>query len=447
MAEFKLDSSVEIRSSNNKKIYEKDKKILDICKILTEKGYVTKSSCEGHLNEIGFYIDENTKMLCIEFYGFVMFNKNYGISSMKLPKYWKYKEVNGKDGMYTTIHKSDPLFIIPIRKATDDEISKYGTMKYGEGHANKKNIKEIHDIDKITNKLDSFKNAYLNSLRSWANSLPDINKKDSLNEATQIKRLTGNAAKRKEITDFIVEMYNALEKGGTKNSDNFLAKTQKMSDSQFIAYMTSIVNDPKKHLYFEIEAFENEPDYETVENVANNIVGEEYTHLYDYIAFPHLSEDPKKPIYTVHKVFNGYINMRRVQQLVNNKNHIPTSSSRRDPKTNQVVFESKAARVADVEMFALICHGTKNVLKEFFGPRGGDPVMRDEMSQQIATTGTAQLSEMHDSKLNKTSLNTANVYLVASAIESDLVTKNGILPRTIMNQYKEARTLDRTNVR
>ena len=139
--------------------------------------------------------------------------------------------------------------------------------------------------------------------------------------------------------------------------------------------------------------------------------------------------------------------MRRVQQLVNNKNHIPTSASRRDPKTNQVVFESKAARVADVEMFALICHGTKNVLKEFFGPRGGDPVMRDEMSQQIVTTGTAQLSEMHDSKLNKTSLNTANVYLTASAIESDLVTKNGILPRTIINQYKDPRTLDRSNVR
>lgn len=274
-------------------------------------------------------------------------------------------------------------------------------------------------------------------------------KQDSLNEDSSDKsqKLTGNAAKRKEITDFIVEMYDALEQGGTKNSTNFLNFTKKMSDSQFIAYMTSLVNDPKKHLYFEIEAFENEPDYATVENVANNIVGEEYTHLYDYIAFPHLSSDPKNPVYTVHKVFNGYINMRRVQQLVNNKNHIPTSTSKRDPKTNQVVFESKAARVADVEQFAMICHGTKNVLKEFFGPRGGDPVMRDEMSQQIATTGSAQLSDMHDSKLNKTSLNTANVYLIASAIESDLVTKNGILPRTIINQYNEARRLDRANVR
>lgn len=262
---------------------------------------------------------------------------------------------------------------------------------------------------------------------------------NTLNENTS----NSNATKRKEITDFIVEMFNALEKGGTKNSDNFINKTKNMSDSQFILYMTSLVNDPKKHLYFEIEAFENEPDYETVENVANNIVGEEYTHLYDYIVFPHLSNDPKNPTCTVHKVFNGYINMRRVQQLVNHKNHIPTSADRRDPKTNQVVFESKAARVADLEQFALICHGTKNVLKEFFGPRGGDAVMRDEMSRQIATTGTCQLSNMHDSKLNKTSLNTANVYLLASGIESDLVTKNGILPRTIMDQYKEAKVLNR----
>lgn len=284
------------------------------------------------------------------------------------------------------------------------------------------------------------KNMYYMSLNKSSNLNETI---ESLNEASS----SSNSSKRKEITDLIVKMFDALEKGGTKNSDKFLNQTKKMSDTQFIAYMTSLVNDPKKHLYFEIEAFENEPDYETVERVANEIVGEEYTKLYDYIAFPHLSDDPDKPVYTIHKVFNGYINMRRVQQLVNNKNHIPTHISKRDPKTNQVVFESKAARVADVEQFALICHGTKNVLKEFFGPRGGDAVMRDEMSKQIATTGSAQLSDMHDSKLNKTSLNTANVYLLAAGIESDMVTKNGILPRTIMKQYQDAKGLDRTNVR
>lgn len=642
MAEFKIDYDMG-------KPRDGDKDILDICKKLTEKNYITKASCGGHPESLRFFIDDsdNSIVLIDHDYGsscnpydpYILFKKKYDFKS--LPKYW---QVDG-NSIRISLPNYQKKYHIAIRKATDDEIKKYGF--YAKRNEKSYDIKELSDGDKIIKKMKEFKVAYIKSLRNWVDSLPALpddslnetvevltenlilNKKDlcvnidkfengeknvllitgfsgsgkstladelakkyncdyfeldslsfylakhmtidnvksgepalydyiekhnlkqeipsndkyddlyrdyvkfiinwcknksdkkfiieglqiyeiykegdsfitscpmiikgtsglvsairagkrnegpflkefgplvkwaikdnksleklkndmnNLNETTEVlnEASSSNSSKRKEITEFIVTMYNALEKGGTKNSDKFINQTKNMSDAQFIAYMTALVNDPKKHLYFEMEAFVNEPDYETVEKVANEIVGEEYTHLYDYIAFPHLSKDPKNPEYSIHKVFNGYINMRRVQQLVNNKNHIPTHISKRDPKTNQVVFESKAARVADVEQFALICHGTKNILKEFFGPRGGDPVMRDEMSRQIATTGSAQLSEMHDSKLNKTSLNTANVYLIAAGIENDMVTKNGILPRTIMNQYKEARGLDRSNVR
>jgi hypothetical protein len=248
--------------------------------------------------------------------------------------------------------------------------------------------------------------------------------------------------KRKKITDFLTNLYDKLD-NTKKNTNKFIGLTEKMTDNQFIAYFTSLINDPKKHLYLEIEAFVNEPNYETVEDAAYNIVGDEYCHLYDYIVYPHLSEDPSKPIYSINKVFNGYINLRRVQQLVNSKNHIPTSVDKRDPRTNQVTQESKAARISDVEQFAMICQGTKNVVKEMFGPRGGDPVMRDEMAYQIATKGSTSLEEMHDSKFNKVSLNTANVYLLGASLETDLLTKNGILPRTIKNQYTDAKSLKR----
>ena len=255
-----------------------------------------------------------------------------------------------------------------------------------------------------------------------------------------------NSEKRKAITELLVSLYETIDTT-KKNSQKLLADTEKLSDAQFIALFTSIVNDPKKHLYLEMEAFVSEPDYEKLEKAANDIVGDEYCHLYDYIAMPHLSDDPKHPYYTKEKIFNGYVNLRRVQQLVNNKNHIPTHVDKRDPKTGQVTFESKASRVSDVEQFALICQKNENILKEMFGPRGGDAVMRNEMEHQIATTGEAQLSEMHDNKMNKTSLNTANVYLTAAGFETDLITKNGILPRTLQNQFKEAKVIDRSKIK
>lgn len=254
-----------------------------------------------------------------------------------------------------------------------------------------------------------------------------------------------NAEKRKEISDFLVSLYDKVDPSG-KNTAKFKNQTDKLSDTQFIALFKSIVNDPKKHLYLEIEAFVNEPDYETIEDAILNIVGDEYCHLYDYIVMPHLSDDPEHPYVTKNKVFNGYINLRRVQQLVNVKNHIPVSTGKRDPRTAQVTQESKASRISDTEQFALICQHNEKILKEMFGPRGGDPVMRDEMEHQISTTGSVNLEEMTDSKFNKTSLNTANVYFLAAGLETDLVTKNGVLPRTVKSYDKDGKHLNRDRV-
>lgn len=253
-----------------------------------------------------------------------------------------------------------------------------------------------------------------------------------------------NTEKRNKITDLIVTLYDHLDPT-KKNSRAFLDKTAKMNDTQFVAYFTALVNDPKKHLYFELTAFESEPSYDMVERAAYDIVGDEYCHLYDYIAFPDAS-DPDKPSVTVSKVFNGYINIRRVQQIVNHKNHIPTHNEKRDPKTGQVSMESKAARISDAEQISLIVQGVPNVLKEMFGPRGGDAVMRNNMEQQIAASGSCVLEGMEDSKLNKVSLNTANVYFIAAGLETDLVTKGGVLPRTIEKLADDAKSLKRDKI-
>lgn len=241
---------------------------------------------------------------------------------------------------------------------------------------------------------------------------------------------------RKEATDLIASVYDGLDKTH-KNSAKFLAAVEKLSNSQFEVYVRS-----KRYLYLELEAFENEPDYATVEKVAFNVVGDEYCHFYDYVAFPDMSDDPDHPTITTHKIFTGYLNMRRVQQLVNHKNHIPTSVDKIDAKTKQVSFESKAARISDVEQFAMICQNNKNILKEMFGPRGGDKVMQDQMERSISQSGTVSLNELTDNRLNKASMITADVYLTSAGFETNMVGKNAILPRTLT--LKDVKVINRT---
>ncbi len=130
-----------------------------------------------------------------------------------------------------------------------------------------------------------------------------------------------------------------------------------------------------------------------------------------------------------------------------NTNHIPITNGTRDPRTGQVVQESKAARISDTEQMALISQKNYAILKEMFGPRGGDPVMRNEMEYQISTDGTTKLEDMTDSKFNKIALRTANVMYTAAGLETDLLTKNGVLPRTVSEYDKDAKSLDRDRIR
>lgn len=69
--------------------------------------------------------------------------------------------------------------------------------------------------------------------------------------------------------------------------------------------------------------------------------------------------------------------------------------------------------------------------------------MKEEMYHQIATKGSVALKDLPEDKLNKVALNTANVTLLAAALETNMVTEGGVLPRTVKNRYKEAKGLKR----
>lgn len=115
---------------------------------------------------------------------------------------------------------------------------------------------------------------------------------------------------RKEIVDLITDTFDIMDKKGV-NSDKFIDDIKHMTDDEFFQMIKALISDPKKHLYFEIEAFENEPIFEDIEKAAE-FLGEEFVKLYDYIAWPHMSEDGEEHFSTINKIFTGYINMRRV---------------------------------------------------------------------------------------------------------------------------------------
>jgi hypothetical protein len=60
--------------------------------------------------------------------------------------------------------------------------------------------------------------------------------------------------------------------------------------------------------------------------------------------------------------------------------------------------------------------------------------MKQEMLRDIALNGYTRLEDMTDDVTNKTTLNTVNTYILGMSINSDLVTKGLMLPKTVKEE-------------
>ena len=60
--------------------------------------------------------------------------------------------------------------------------------------------------------------------------------------------------------------------------------------------------------------------------------------------------------------------------------------------------------------------------------------MKNQMLHDIAMNGYTRLEDMEDDPVNKTTLNTVNVFLLGMGLESDLVTKGLMLKNTLKEE-------------
>lgn len=169
-----------------------------------------------------------------------------------------------------------------------------------------------------------------------------------------------------------------------------------------------------------------EPKMEQIKDAADFLK----VPLEEYIYYR--QEDPEG-IRSKMRVPTGYINIKRVQQILSKKNHYSFDVDERSLKTGDVKGDSKAASVSDVESFALTAIGADNALQEFLGPRSTRMKAKNQMYKQIAQNGFCTLESLEKEPSSSVVLSTINTYLLASGIRSDLITP------TLQTQY----TLDK----
>lgn len=146
--------------------------------------------------------------------------------------------------------------------------------------------------------------------------------------------------------------------------------------------------------------------------------------LEEYIYYRHINKDGTR---TKMRVPVGYVNIKRVQQILSKKNHYSFDIEDRSLKTGDVKGESKVASLSDVESLCLSAIGADKALEEFLGPRADNTSGKIQMYRQIARDGFCTLDSIKPDRSSSTTLNTINTYLIASGISSDLITNGSSL--------------------
>ena len=203
-----------------------------------------------------------------------------------------------------------------------------------------------------------------------------------------------------------------------------------MSNVQFDNYFKAFFADENAYLILDICDYEYSISLEDIEKAAKVI----NIPLFENVYMPHLTMEKDKVVVTKEPVPVGYLNIKRTQQTINKKNGISTNIDKRSTLTSQVTGSDKNGRESDLENSMLVSMGLENTLKELNGPRSDDMVMKQQMLQDIALNGFVSLNDLDSDVMNKTTLNTVNVFLLGMGLDSDLVTKGLMLPGTLKKE-------------
>ena len=235
--------------------------------------------------------------------------------------------------------------------------------------------------------------------------------------------------KRKKMEDMIYKFFDAFDKSG-KNTKRYKELFQPMSNAQFDNYFKAFFADENAYLILDICDYEYSISLEDIERAAKVID----IPLFENVYMPHLTMEKDKVVVTKEPVTVGYLNIKRTQQTINKKNGISTNIDKRSTLTSQVTGSDKNGRESDLENSMLVSMGLENTLKELNGPRSDDMVMKQQMLQDIALNGYVSLNDLDSDVMNKTTLNTVNVFLLGMGLDSDLVTKGLMLPGTLKKE-------------
>lgn len=231
---------------------------------------------------------------------------------------------------------------------------------------------------------------------------------------------------RKKAEALIYKCFDAIDP--TKANSNFFKEMfSKMSDQQFMEFC-------KRRLPFRIQstAFERELNPTKCINALKAI----NVPVLEKIKFPSIYKNKDGvSVSSTNEAMVGYLNLKKLKQIVTKKSGYNTNIDVRNPKTGAIVGNSKGVE-SDRELESLVLQNMDATIKEFTRAKADDMEAKNKMYNQINTTGQVSLKDIESDKSNQVARNTVDVYLIGSGIMTNLLEEDYMTPYTLSMKKK-----------
>jgi hypothetical protein len=216
---------------------------------------------------------------------------------------------------------------------------------------------------------------------------------------------------RQQAEELIYKIYDTVDPSKT-NSDYYRKIFATMSDQDFVKFC-------KRRLPFRFHnsVFKVEPKmYEIID--AFKVLNKP---LLEKVKLPYLAKDENGNPIESKECLVGYLNIKRLKQMLTKKNNTAIEIDKRDMKTGRLLGTDKGGIESNKEFEGALALGLENTSAEFARIKAAAMKAKAEAYNTIRIKGEVSMSDIDTEKTDSIPKNTMNVYLIGAGIHTNLI--------------------------
>lgn len=232
--------------------------------------------------------------------------------------------------------------------------------------------------------------------------------------------------KRKQCEELIYKTFSAIDPTGA-NTEYYQKLFSNMSDAQF----TKLISGRLPFRYH-VSPFNNEPKMPDIIN-AFKVLDKP---LLEKVALPYLAKDNNGKAIESKECLVGYMNIKRLKQMLTKKNNTALEIANRDMKSGRLLGHDKGGLESNKEFEGALALGLENTTAEYARIKAAAMKAKAETYNTINTKGEVSFKDIDTDKTDSIAKNTMNVYLIGANLHSNLIDEDYYTPLSLEKKKK-----------